>query len=185
MADIRQTMRSVAYDLWRIPEPEIKKPVQEAAPAPDFEDIWKAVDEGTEWTAILADPAANPALAPLAGDVLLGDVAAYRAALDIIRPLDDLKAYYTEGAVEVTSSDMLCVAYTAAFSSDDRRRAAGLALRVARDLLAALPVTSINVWASHADGKVLEADFTRDMLRHIRVNVADPEEIAAQCGVWL
>ena len=75
--------------------------------------------------------------------------------------------------------------YTAVFSSDDRRRAAGLALRVARDLFAALPVTSISVWASHADGKVLEADFTRDMLRNIRVNVANPEEIAAQCGIWL
>ena len=36
-----------------------------------------------------------------------------------------------------------------------------------------------------ADGKVLEADFTRDMLRNIRVNVANPEEIAAQCGIWL
>ena len=185
MTDIRQTMRSVAYDLWRIPAPEMKKPVQEHVAAPDFEDIWKAVDECTDWTAILADPTANPELAPLAEGVLRGDKAAYFGALDVIRPLDDLKVYYTDGAVEVTSADMLCVAYTAVFSSDDRRRAAGLALRVARDLLAALPVTSISVWASHADGKVLEADFTRDMLRNIRVNIANPEEIAAQCGIWL
>lgn len=185
MTDIKQTMRNVAYDLWRIPAPEMKKPVQEHVAAPDFEDIWKSVDECTDWTAILADPAVNPELAPLAEGVLRGDKAAYFAALDIIRPIEDLKAYYSEGAVEVSSSDRVAVAYTAVFPSDDRRRAAGLALRVARDMMAALPVATVNIWASHADGKVLHADFTRDELRHIRVNVANPEEIAAQCGIWL
>ena len=185
MTDIKRMMRGVAHDLWRVPLPEKQQPAQESVPAPAFEAIWKAVDEGIDWTGLLAEPAGQPALATLANDVLLGNADAYRTALDILKPLADLGAYYTDCAVEIVDADTLSASYTAAFAADDKKHACGLALRTARDLLAALPVSSVRVHAAHTDGAVLEAQFTRDALRHIRVNVADPVEIAAQCGKWL
>lgn len=185
MTDIKRMMRGVAHDLWRVPLAETQPPVQESIPAPAFEEIWKAVDEGIDWTALLAEPAKQPVLSALANDVLLGKTDAYRTALDILKPLADLSAYYADCAVAIIDADTLCVTYTAVFAADDKKRACGLALRSARDLLAALPVSSVQVHAAHSDSAVLEAEFTRNALRHIRVNIADPVNIAAQCGKWL
>lgn len=192
MHDIRRMMRAVADDLWRVPQPEAKSEAGEAAApaepaepaAPSFESVWKAVDDEIDWTALLAAPAKQPQLAALAPDVLAGDTAAYRRALDILCPLTDLAPFMHECTVEITDADALSVSYRAAFDAADRRRACGLALRAARDLLAALPVFTVRVEAVHQDGMILRAAYTRDDLRRVRMTVADPEQLTAACGVW-
>ena len=191
MHDIRRVMRSVAADLWRIPQPEQPEPAGEeraaeaSAPAEaDFDAVWQAVDNPVDWTELLASPAQHPALAALAPDVLAGDPAAYRRALDVILPMADLAPYMTDCAVAIDDADTLTVAYRALSEAADRRRACGLALRAARDLLAALPVFTVRVEAVHQDGMILRAAFTRDDLRRVRFAVADPVQLAADCGTW-
>lgn len=195
MSDIRRTLRGVANDLWGAPvqkaapaTPETDKTdktINQAAPAePAFEEIWKAVDDAIDWTALLADGGEASPLAPLAGRVLAGETAAYEAALQALQPLSDLSGYCTDCAVTVVDADTLQAAYRAAFSADNRRLACGLALRIARDLLAALPVFTVQVHATYEGGAVLDAAYTRDALRGIRVNVVDPEAVTAACGTW-
>ena len=192
MHDIRRMMRAVAGDLWRVPQPEAKHeagepavPADPAEPAAlSFESIWKAVDDEIDWTALLAAPARHPQLAALAPDVLAGDPVAYRRALDIIRPLTDLAPFMQECAVGITDADALSVCYSAAFDASDRCAACGLALRAARDLLAALPIFTVRVEAVHQDGMILRAAYTRDDLRRVRMTVADPEQLTAACGAW-
>lgn len=191
MHDIRRVMRSVAADLWRVPQPEQPEPAGEEradeASAPteaDFDAVWQAVDNPVDWTELLANPAQHPTLAALAPDVLAGNPDAYRRALGVILPMADLAPYMTDCTVAVTDADTLAVAYRALTDAADRRRACGLALRAARDLLAALPVFTVRVEAVHQDGMVLRAAFTRDSLRRVRIAVADPEQLAADCGTW-
>jgi len=192
MSDIRRTLRGVANDLWGAPvqkaapaTPETDETIEQTAPSePAFEEIWKAVDDAIDWTALLADSGEASLLAPLAERVLDGEPAAYEAALQALQPLSDLSGYCADCTVTVVDADTLQAAYRAAFSADNRRLACGLALRVARDLLAALPVFTVQVHAAYEGGAVLDAAYTRDALRGIRVNIVDPEAVTAACGTW-
>lgn len=173
-------------------------PAKPAEPAfPPFEDFWRTADETVEWTDALAHAHPVDGLTSEhlwsffhehAEAVLNGELPAYLEVLKAANPLGDLKPYARTFNVRAVNADNLIVTFEAlpAYLGKDpaevRRYLSGIALRCARDLMALLPVTEVQVQA-RADGKVLlTVPFLRDELQKVRFSFVDPEQFAVQCG---
>ena len=186
---IDKILSSVAEDLWgaQPQEPAQEAPVQPEIPAyqpsfPPFEQLWKTADETVDWTEALisaepADGLTNPQLWRFyhtqAKAVLDGDLHAYAEVLRAGKPLHDLTRYTTAMSIDVNSADKLTARFTPAeayLQQDARRYLCGMALRIARDLMAILPVTTVRV---EADGH-LDVTFSRAELQKVRFSFVDP-----------
>ena len=183
---IDKILSSVAEDLWGVKFQE-SEPEQPAAPAyqpsfPPFEQLWKTADETVDWTEALVsaepvDGLTNPQLWRFyhsqAKAVLDGDLHAYAEVLRAGKPLHDLTRYTTALAIDVNSADKLTARFTPAecyLQQDGRRYLCGMALRIARDLMALLPVTTVRVEASNH----IDTTFTRAQLQKVRFTFVDP-----------
>lgn len=208
MSDLRGTllrgMSDIVGDLYGEPAPRTATmkaadtPVPAQQPAlPPFRQLWKTADETIDWTDILVSPVPTDGLTPPdkwalyhrhAAGVLKGDIGAYLAVLQAENPMADLTPYVA--ALDVTTidadtlradfaprADLLC--------GDAREYLCGMALRIARDLFAALPVLSVDVTATHAGRTLLTVRFTRAALNKVRFAFIDPVEfvmgIGAEC----
>ena len=186
---IDKILSSVAEDLWGVKpqESEPVQPEQPAAPAyqpsfPPFEQLWKTADETVDWTEALVsaepvDGLTNPQLWRFyhsqAKAVLDGDLHAYAEVLRAGKPLHDLTRYTTALAIDVNSADKLTARFTPAecyLQQDGRRYLCGMALRIARDLMAILPVTTVRVEAANH----IDTTFTRAQLQKVRFTFVDP-----------
>ena len=58
----------------------------------------------------------------------------------------------------------------------------GMALRIARDLFAALPVLKVEVKASQEANTLLDVTFTRAQMNKVRFAFIDPVEFVRECG---
>ena len=186
---IDKLLSSVAEDLWGV-KPQEPAPAQpSAAPTqtyqptfPPFEQLWKTADETVDWTEALinADPVdglTNPQLWRFyhtqAKAVLDGDLHAYAEVLRAGKPLHDLTRYTAAMSIDVNSADKLTARFTPAeayLQQDARRYLCGMALRIARDLMAILPVTTVRV---EAPGH-LDVTFPRAQLQKVRFTFVDP-----------
>lgn len=177
------------------PVPAPVAPVYTAKPAlPAFQDMWKTADEPIDWTEALASPTPTDGLtAPEkwtlyhqhAAAVLRGDTDAYLAVLKAANPVADMMPYVAALDVSPLNAGHLRAAFTVRpdlMEGDARRYLCGMALRIARDLFAVLPVTVVTVEA-HQDGtNLLTVDFERRELNKVRFSFIDPVEFVEACG---
>ena len=171
-----------------------------AAPAParqpalpPFRSLWKTADETIDWTDILVSPTPTDGLTPPdkwavyhqhAEGVLKGDVAAYLAVLQHENPMADLMPYVAALDVTTADADTLRAAFTVRPDLLDKEAdtyLCGMALRIARDLFAALPVLTVEVKAQQDGKPLLTAAFTRAQMNKVRFAFIDPVEFVKAC----
>ena len=198
MTDIRRSllrgMSSIVSDLYGEPaasKTATYKTVDTPGPAnppalPAFTQLWKTADETIDWTDILISPTSTDGLTPPekwaflhqhASDVLMGDVAAYLAVLQQENPMADLMPYVTALDVTCADADTLRVTFSSRRDLHGEEYLCGMAVRIARDLFAALPVLQVEVSAQDT----LAVTFTRAQMNKVRFAFIDPAEFVKKC----
>lgn len=171
-----------------------------AAPQPEFPpftQLWKVADETVDWTDALSretppdgltDPASWALYHRYAQQVLDGDTDAYLAVIEAMQPLGDLGAYAASFDIAAPSADALTASFQALPlyldkpEAEARRYMAGMAVRVARDLFALLPVTRVDVAVMRGDKTLLTVDFDKAEMMKVRFAFIDPVAFAVACG---
>ena len=201
MTDIRRRllrgMSDIVGDLYGQPAPQ-KTAVYKAADAPvpasppslpPFEALWRTADDSIDWTDVLVSPTPADSLTPpdewaflhsQAGSVLKGDTAAYLTVLSRVNPMADLLPYVAELTVTTVDSDTLRAAFVPRpdlMDGDAQSYLCGMAVRIARDLFAALPVLKVEISA----GDALSAAFSRAQMNKVRFAFIDPVDFVQSC----
>ncbi len=200
MTDVRRRllrgMSDIVGDLYGTPPAPAKTaPAAPEKPAlPPFDTLWKTADESIDWTDALASPTPTDgltgkerwaALHALAPRILKGDTAAYLDALSAFDPLSDLTSYVSALDVETVSADVLKAEFTvrADYLQQDRQAyLCGMAVRIARDLFAAVPVLTVAVTAKQGDDTLLAVTFPRQEMNRVRFAFVDPVDFVEKCG---
>ncbi len=161
---------------------------------PPFAALWKTADETIDWTDILISPTPTDGLTPPdkwalyhkhAAGVLAGDTAAYLAVLQAENPMADLTPYVAALDVTTVDADLLRGTFAVRpdlMEKDARQYLCGMALRIARDLFAALPVLRVEVKATQDEDALLNVAFTRAQMNKVRFAFIDPVEFVESCG---
>ena len=204
--EFMKRMKAIASDLWGgvapaqeevPPEPEKEKsPVSQAAEKPktDIPSLWKTSDETIDWTDALAHSTPTDGLTGLhmwsfyhkhAEKVLAGDLAAYTEVLQKSNPLGELTEYADNITMQAPSPDRLesrFICKKELMKKDRKLYLAAMGLRIARDLLACLPVEEVNVVAEHDGKTVMQVTYRRDQLLHRNFRFLDPVKLTEECG---
>ena len=202
MTDIRRSllkgMSAIVNDLY----PENTATYKSAATAgsaqqpalPPFCKLWKTADETIDWTDILVSPTPTDGLTPPdkwamyhqhAEGVLKGDIAAYLAVLQYENPMADLTPYVSALDVTTVDADTLRASFAVRpdlMHKNTEQYLSGMALRIARDLFAALPVLTVEVQATQAENTLLTISFTRAQMNKVRFAFIDPVKFVNECG---
>ncbi len=199
-------MKAIASDLWggtlpaEEPAPGADRPKE--APKPRNEDrkktsltsLWKTADETIDWTDALAHDTPTDGLTSLkkwafyhkhARKVLEGDLAAYTEVMQKANPLGELTEYAENITMQAHSPDRLESTFICNGELLEQHKdlyLAAMALRIARDLLACLPVEEVAVTGEKDGGKVFAVTYTRMQLLHRNFVFTDPVALAKECG---
>ena len=171
--------------------PVEQKPEAPVPEVPKMDKLWAVCDSQIDWTAALAGEKPENDLSKenwdfcceIAPRVLDGDISAYKEVLERIAPLDDLKTFCTRMDASVENADRLYASFAVsdeAAGDDPEHAVCGLALRVARDLFAALPVTEAAV-EGMANGTSVQVTFSRSQLHRARFAFIDPVAFVKEC----
>ncbi len=207
MTDLRRSllrgMADIVGDLYGEPVPakntatlkSAKTPAPENPPAlPPFVSLWKTADETIDWTDILVSPTPTDGLTPAdqwalyhrhAEAVLKGDMGAYLAVLQAANPMADLTPYVSSLDVATVSADALQAAFSVRedlMAGNAQEYLCGMAVRIARDLFAALPVLQVDVKATQADQTLLTVSFRKAEMNKVRFTFINPVEFVTACG---
>lgn len=196
-------LSDIVDDLWgEAPASPAPQPRPAAAPQPQpafppFEQLWKVADETVDWTDALSherpvdgltDPQAWALYHRYAAQVLAGDTDAYLAVIEAMQPLGDLGAYAASFDIAAPTSESLSAtvqalpAYLSKSAAESKRYLAGMAVRVARDLFALLPVTRVDVALMKGAETLLAVDFDKAEMNKVRFAFIDPVAFALACG---
>ena len=202
MTDIRRSllkgMASIVNDLYPENTATYKSattPAPAKQPAlPPFCRLWKTADETIDWTDILVSATPTDGLTSPdkwavyhqhAEGVLAGDIAAYLAVLQYENPMADLTPYVSALDVTTVDADTLRATFAARpdlMNKDADTYLCGMALRIARDLFAALPVLKVEVKASQEANTLLDVTFTRAQMNKVRFAFIDPVGFVREWG---
>lgn len=194
-------LANIVNDLWghAAPANAAGSSTTQAVPAqsfPPFEQLWQVADETVDWTEALvrehpADGQTSETLWQFfhenAQAVLDGDVQAYMTVLKAANPLGDLKSYARAYTVRATDADELTCdfevdpAYLSSTESEVRSYLCGVSLRVARDLMALLPVSRVTVHARQDENPLLDVTYPRETLQRVRFSFVDPVALTKEC----
>ena len=193
MSDIRRSllkgMSSIVNDLYPENTATYKSaatPAPSKQPAlPPFCKLWKTADETIDWTDILVSPTPTDGLTPPdkwalyhrhAQAVLQGDLAAYLAVLQAENPMADLMPFVSALDVATVDADTLRATFAPRADLQGDEYLCGMAVRIARDLFAALPVLTVEVKAVQGNDTLLTTSFTRAQMNKVRFAFIDPVE---------
>ena len=194
-------LANIVNDLWghAAPANAAGSTATQAVPAqifPPFEQLWQVADETVDWTEALvrehpADGLTSETLWQFfhenAQAVLDGDIQAYMTVLKAANPLGDLKPYARAYTVRTTDADELTCdfevdpAYLSSSEGEAQRYLCGVSLRVARDLMALLPVSRVTVHARQDENPLLDVTYPREMLQRVRFSFVDPVDLTKEC----
>ncbi|MDO4837190.1 MAG: hypothetical protein Q4B32_02235 [Clostridia bacterium] len=156
---------------------------------PSFDQLWKTADETVDWTDALVnaqcpDGMTSPQLWAFfhehAQAVLAGDTEAYLQVMDRADPLGDLQPFARSIEATADSSDLLSASfqvlpsYLEGTEETRQRYLCGMSLRIARDLLALLPVSAVQVKAMQEKDLLLSVTFPRSELQKVHFSFIDP-----------
>ena len=117
--------------------------------------------------------------------VLAGDLDAYTEVLQKANPLGELTDFADNIRMQAQSPDRLESSFTCKSELLEQNRKlypAAMAFRIARDLLACLPVEEVAVTAENNGETIFSVTYTRQMLMHRNFVFTDPVALAKECG---
>ena len=202
--EFMKRMKAIASDLWggiAPAEEETSAPAAQKAASPepekpktDIQAIWKTADETIDWTDALAhstptDGLTGPRLWSFyhknASKVLAGDLDTYTEVLQKANPLGELTEYAENITMRAPSPEKLESCFVCKKEHMEKSRKlylAAMGLRIARDLLACLPVEEITVTGEDNGETVFTATYPRQKLLHRNFVFTDPVALAKECG---
>ena len=204
--EFMKRMKAIASDLWggTIPmddgaAPAVSEPKETPRPEPekpkdDIQAIWKTADETIDWTDALAhntptDGLTGPRMWAFyhkhAQKVLDGDLDAYTEVLQKANPLGELTGYAENITMRAPSADRLESCFVCKKEQLEKNRKlylSAMGLRIARDLLACLPVEEIAVTGEDDGMVIFSATYSRQQLLHRNFVFTDPVALARECG---
>ena len=199
--DILKKLRAIGGDFWgdspaepapaAAEAPKAKKPAEKK---PGIDQLWMTADETVDWTDALAyDQPRDGLTAPglwrfyheNARQVLTGDVQAYAQVLRRTNPLSELTIYCDGLTMRAPSAERLEASFTCRpklVQEKEKLYLAALGVRIARDLLACLPVEEAGVQAWHEGRIVFTCTYPREKLLHRNYRFLDPIAFSEECG---
>ena len=163
--------------------------------ATDIDNIFRVCDPTIEWTEILAGTSSDELLMDsevwkycrtVADRVLSGDIDAYLEVIEKLRPVDDLLLYAGDFEFGTDKSDLIEVEArlkpeeVLKNGSDDalfEEFTYAVAIRIARDLMALLPVSGVYVNIVINGNGVLSAKIKRSEIARVNFKVASINDI--------
>ena len=118
-------------------------------------------------------------------EFLAGDLAAYTEVLQKANPLGELTDFADSIRMQAQSPDRLESSFVCNGGLMEQNRKlylAAMGLRIARDLLACLPVDEVTVTGEDDGGEVFSATYTRQQLLHRNFAFVDPVALAKESG---
>lgn len=204
--EFMKRMKAIASDLWggTVPEDDgaasaVNDQREQPAPKPEkpkdgIQSIWKTADETIDWTDALAHSTPTDGLTgprlwafyhKLAQKVLDGDLDAYTEVLQKANPLGELTEYAENITMRAPSAQCLESRFVCKKEQLEKNRKlylSAMGLRIARDLLACLPVEEITVTGEDDGEEVFSATYNRQQLLHRNFVFTDPIALAKECG---
>ena len=201
-SDLWGGMPSVAYQKEETPDkpaaakqdPPAPKKKKEIPAEIGIRSLWKTADETVDWTDALAHDLPTDGLTgkrlwafyhKMADRVLSGDLDAYTEVLKTSNPLGELTGFAKGINMRAPSADRLestFVCKDEAMLENQKLYLSAMGLRIARDLLACLPVKEVKVTAEHDGKEVFSATYPRQKLLHLNFNFIDPVKLAEDLG---
>lgn len=160
----------------------------------DFGQIYKYSDYPIDWIDIANSDTAEELDMPepmwqyckeKADSILDGDVDTYLDVIETLRPVDDLLLYAGDFEFGTDKSNSMTVEYTAKIDNYQPDQLEELinavAIRVARDIMALLPVIKVEVIVvNEYEQKLLEVTFNKRTFRNINFQALTATEIVSQ-----
>ena len=204
--EFMKRMKAIASDLWggiAPAEEEKQAPAVQKDHAPaasekmktGIQNIWKTADETIDWTDALAhstptDGLTGPRMWTFyhknAQKVLDGDLNAYTEVLQKANPLGELTEFAENITMRAPAPERLESTFVCKKEQLEKNRKlylAAMGLRIARDLLACLPVEEVCVTGEDEGETIFTATYTRQQLLHRNFVFTDPVALAKECGV--
>ena len=201
--DLLKRMRAIASDLWREapavaaePKPQPGKPAKVVVKRPEIGigNLWMTADETVDWTDALGHETPTDGLTAarlwafyhkMAEDVLTGDTKAYAEVLKKANPLGELTCFAEGISMRAQDSDRIEAVFNCReeyLQSDGKKYLCAMGIRIARDLLACLPVSEVAVKAVQDGKTVMEVTYSREQLMHRNFSFLDPVKLTEECG---
>jgi len=159
-----------------------------------IDNLWMTADETIDWTDALAheypaDGLTNMRLwsfyHKLADAVLSGDTKAYAEVLKKANPLGELTAFAEGISMRAPGADRVEGQFNIRqeyLDSDGKKYLSAMGVRIARDLLACLPVSEVGVKAMQDGKPVMDVTYSRDQMMHRNFSFLDPVKLTEECG---
>ena len=201
--DLLKKMRAITADLWgespdvaAEPKPKAEKPARVVVKRPEIgiDNLWMTADETIDWTDALAHEYPADGLTNLrlwsfyhkqAEAVLAGDTKAYAEVLKKANPLGELTAFAEGISMRAPDADRVEAQFNIRkeyLDADGKKYLSAMGVRIARDLLACLPVSEVEVKAVRDGKTVMEVTYGREQLMHRNFSFLDPVKLTEECG---
>ena len=201
--ELLKRMRAIASDLWREtpavtaePKPKAEKPIRVVVKSPEIgiDNLWMTADETIDWTDALAHEYPADGLTNIrlwsfyhkqAEAVLSGDTRAYAEVLKKANPLGELTAFAEGISMRAPDADRVEAQFNIRqeyLDAEGKKYLSAMGVRIARDLLACLPVDEVGVKAVDQEKTVMEVTFRREQMMHRNFSFLDPVKLAEECG---
>jgi len=201
--ELLKRMRAIASDLWREspdvaaqPKPQAEKPKKVVVKNPEIgiDNLWMTADETIDWTDALGheypeDGLTSPRLWAFyhkqAEAVLAGDTKAYAEVLRKSNPLGELTAFAEGISMRAPDADRVEVTFhcRAEYMEKDKKKyLCAMGVRIARDLLACLPVSEVGVSAVQEGQEAMTVTYRREQMMHRNFSFLDPVKLTEECG---
>ena len=174
-----------------------KKTAKAPARKVSMENLWMTADETIDWTEALIREYAPDGLTPpdrwrfyhrMARLVLEGDRKAYAEVLTTLNPLGDLMEYAQGIVLRTPKADRLECEFECSpehMEGSARRYLGAMSLRIARDLLAVLPVEEVSVLGRMSGEEKCRVTLKREQLLKRKMAFLDPADFIEECGGWI
>lgn len=202
-SDLLKKMRAITADLWREspdvaaePKPKAEKPARVVVKRPEIgiSNLWMTADETIDWTDALAHEFPADGLTSVrlwsfyhkqAEAVLSGDTRAYAEVLKKSNPLGELTTFAEGISMRAPDPDRVEAQFNCSreyLESDGKKYLSAMGVRIARDLLACLPVSEVGVKALQDGRTAMEVTYRREDMMHRNFSFLDPVKLTEDCG---
>ena len=202
-SDLLKRMRAIASDLWREtpdvsaePKPKADKPARVVVKQPEIgiDNLWMTADETIDWTDALGHDFPPDRLTAIrlwrfyhqqAEAILNGDTKAYAEVLRKANPLGELTAFAEGISMRAPDADRLEGQFNCRkeyLDENGKKYLSAMGVRIARDLLACLPVSEVEVKALQEGKTVMKVSYRREQFLHRNFSFLDPVKFTEECG---
>ena len=159
-----------------------------------LENLWISADETIDWTeALISERPRDGLTAPglwrfyhrMAEKVLNGNLEAYVEVLTTLNPLGDLTEFVSGMVLRAPAAERLECEFECLpeeMEKDGRGYLGALGVRVARDLLAVLPVEEVRVKAKMDGREKMDVTFRREKMMKRKMAFLIPADFVEECG---